>query len=302
MNNQFKVNKSSRLDLYLAEITSYSRSQISKLIKNEKIQVNSNIVTKPSFLVKEDDIIDVDFSLSEVVNDYKPSDSIKIDYLYRDKYLAVINKPRGLVVHPSSGHINDTLVNYLSNQDDYYVFDVDDINSRPGIVHRIDKDTQGVLIIAYSLDVMEKIQKQIIEGKVHRNYLALVNGVIKDKFFKVDAPLTKPTHTQKKALVNPSAGREAISHFELLSTKNNVSLLKCTLETGRTHQIRAHLAYLSHPVVGDYLYGDRNTKFKKGQCLSAYRIEFTHPILKKNIISYAPLDEYFKEILRFFYN
>ena len=301
MNSQFKVNKSSRLDLYLAEITSYSRSQISKLIKNEKIQVNSNIVTKPSFLVKEDDIIDVDFSLSEVVNDYKPSDSIKIDYLYRDKYLAVINKPRGLVVHPSSGHINDTLVNYLSNQDDYYVFDVDDINSRPGIVHRIDKDTQGVLIIAYSLDVMEKIQKQIIEGKVHRNYLALVNGVIKDKFFKVDAPLTKPTHTQKKALVNPSAGREAISHFELLSTKNNVSLLKCTLETGRTHQIRAHLAYLSHPVVGDYLYGDRNTKFKKGQCLSAYRIEFTHPILKKNIISYAPLDEYFKEILRFFY-
>ena len=301
MNNKFNVENSSRLDIYLSNVTTYSRSQISKLIKSNKIKINNKTITKSSFLVNIGDIIECDFTLDAKENDFKPTNTINIEYLYKDKYLAVINKPRGLVVHPASGHINDTLVNYLLNQDENYKFDVSDINSRPGIVHRIDKDTQGVLIIAYSIDIMEKIQKQIQEGKVHRNYLALVNGVIKDKYFKVDAPLTKPTHTQKKALVNPSYGKEAISHFELLSTKNNVSLLKCSLETGRTHQIRAHLAYLSHPVIGDYLYGDRNTKFKLGQCLSAYRIEFIHPVTKKKIVSYAPIDNYFKDALKYFY-
>lgn len=301
MISKFNVTTTSRLDLYLSNSTSYSRSQISKLIKNEKIKVNNKIITKPSFVVNSSDVIECDFVLDEKITDYKPKDTISIDYLYQDKYLAVINKPRGIVVHPSSGHTSDTLVSYLSNQDKNYSFDINDINSRPGIVHRIDKDTQGVLIIAYSLDIMEKIQKQIQSGLVHRKYLALVNGVVKDNFFKVDAPLTKPTHEQKKALVNTSIGKDAITHFQLLSTKNNVSLLKCTLETGRTHQIRAHLAYLSHVVVGDYLYGDRNSKFKLGQCLSAYEIEFTHPVTKKKLKIYAPIDDYFKSALNYYY-
>ena len=155
----------------------------------------------------------------------------QIKYLILIIYLVVINKDRGIVVHPASGHNNDTLVNYLFEQDENYYFD--NISSiRPGIVHRIDKDTQGLLIVAYDVKTMELLQKQIQERIVHREYLALVKGRVKDKYFKVDAPLTKPNHSQRKALVDINNGKEAKTHFKLISQKNNYSFLSCQLETG----------------------------------------------------------------------
>ena len=301
MKKTIEVDTPSRLDQYLSNKTSYSRSQIVKLIKSSKIIVNNKIIDKPSFNVNDGDIIEVDFSITNVEKNIIPNDEIEINYLYRDKYLAVINKSRGIVVHPSSGHTSDTLVNYLLKQDDNYKYDYSDINYRPGIVHRIDKDTQGILIIAYSNDILNAIQKEIQCGNFHREYLALVKGKIKDQLFKIDAPLTKPNHTVRKAQVNTLKGKDAVTHFKLISTRNNVSLLKCTLETGRTHQIRAHLAYINHPIIGDNLYGGSNNLLNKGQCLTAYKIDFIHPVSSKRIICYAPLDDYFKNALRIFY-
>ena len=295
------VNILSRLDQYIASNTSYSRSQVVKLIKAGNIQINNKIVTKSSQVVDVGDEITIDFALPDNNTQIIPDDTIEINYLYKDEYLAIINKKRGLVVHPSSGHKNDTLVNYLLKQDPNFKYEITDINNRPGIVHRIDKDTQGILVIAYKQNVLELLQQEIQIGKLHREYLALVNGKVIDKLFKVDAPLTKPNHTVRKAKVNTVSGRNAVTHFEFITYKNNVSLLKCKLETGRTHQIRAHLSFINHPIVGDTLYGGSNKYLTDGQCLTAYKIEFIHPITKKKIVCFAPLDEYFKKALDYYY-
>jgi 23S rRNA pseudouridine1911/1915/1917 synthase len=221
--------------------------------------------------------------------------------LYEDDDILIIDKERGMVVHPSYGHLSGTLVNAVM----YHCKDnLSSINGviRPGIVHRIDKDTSGLLAIANNVESQAILQNEIREGEFHRTYLALVYGNVKNKKFRIDAPLTRPNHTHRKAEVDIYKGREAITHCVTLANNGKVSLLKVTLETGRTHQIRAHLAYIGYPIVGDPLYGRRKEEVAlKGQALHAFKLSLIHPKTFKRVEFYAPLDDYFKDLLKYFY-
>lgn len=302
MINNYIVDVEGRLDIVLSSLSLLSRSQVQKAIKKEQVKVNDVIITSPSFKVSISDKITFDMVIDEEVKIKKPSENIKLDFVYKDEDISIINKPRGMVVHPSPGHNDDTLVNYLFD-DEEFSFDRDDTdNIRPGIVHRIDKDTSGLLVVANNVTSEGLLQDEIKHGEFHRTYLALVYGNVKDKKFKIDAPLTRPNHTKRKAEVDIYNGREAITHCERLANNGVVSLLKVTLETGRTHQIRAHLAYIGYPIVGDPLYGRRKEeKAMKGQALHAFKLSLIHPKTFKRMTFFAPIDSYFKELLRYFY-
>ena len=300
---KFTVKEGGRADVLLASLTSLSRSQAQKAIKAGFVKVDDKVIDTPSFKVPEGATLLYAPVEQEKKTFAKPENNIPLDFVYKDKDIAVINKPRGMVVHPAPGHENDTLVNYLFADDKEFDFDKDDsVNIRPGIVHRIDKDTSGLLCVAQNPESQASLQQEIREGDFHRTYLALVYGNVKYKKFKIDAPLTRPNHTERKAVVDLYKGREAITHCETLANNGKVSLLKVSLETGRTHQIRAHLAYIGFPIVGDPLYGRGNEKIAlQGQALHAYSLSLIHPRTLKRMTFYAPLDEYFKSLLRYFY-
>ncbi len=300
--NEFLSSVDGRLDVVLSKEASISRSQASKAIRNGAVLVEDKVITQASLFVEKG--VRIILLKKEEEKTFKaPPQEIEIQYAYKDKDLCVINKPRGLVVHPAPGHSDDTLVNQLFHQDEDFAFDQNNsVDIRPGIVHRIDKDTSGLLLVANNVETQAKLQEQVREKKLERSYIALVYGSIKDKKFRIDAPLTRPDHTVRKALVDPQKGREAITHCQLLARGKAVSLIRCVLETGRTHQIRAHLSYISHPIVGDLLYGHQDSRFKQeGQCLHAYSLSFIHPKTGKRITCYAPLDDYFKKLLRLFF-
>ncbi len=291
--NKLVCDTSSRLDTYISSKTNLTRSQVKKLVDSNKIFVNDKLVTKAGLILKVNDKI----TYEEQVEEHIVPKKVDYQIVYEDQYLLVINKPRGLVVHPAHGHLNDTLANGLAYDFSKTSEDITS-NFRMGIVHRIDKDTSGLLVVGKTLEAKKKLVDLVSKHLINREYLALAYGFFKDKFFKVDAPIGRDIKDRQKMAVNLINGKEAVTHFTVIKQYQDVALLKCKLETGRTHQIRVHLAYIKHPILGDPLYCSTKNKYlDQGQLLHAYRLSFIHPFLNKKMVFYAPIDNYFKKVL-----
>lgn len=260
-----------RLDKALADLTELSRSQANEAIKNGNILVNGKAV-KAKYSVKEGDLVTYDLPEPEVL-EYEAED-IPLDIVYEDDVVAVVNKPQGMVVHPSVGHTSGTLVNALM----YHIHDLSSINGvvRPGIVHRIDKDTSGLLMIAKNDRAHQALAEELKDKKSLRKYLAIVHGNISNDRGVIEAPIGRSEKDRKKQAVT-AKGKPAVTHFKVLERFGNYTLVELTLETGRTHQIRVHMAYIGHPVAGDPLYGPSKTLKGNGQFLHAQTLGFTHP-------------------------
>ena len=258
-----------RIDSYLAEELNVSRSKIQKLVKQGLILVNEKVVSN-NYVVKLGDSIVVNDDLNYDIS--VEAEDIPIDVVYEDDYLLVINKASGMVVHPAPGHYTGTLVNAL-----LYRFQLSQKDKiRPGIVHRLDKDTSGLMLVAKNDEVHDALSKMIANKEVERHYLAIVDGVIKHDTGTIDAPIGRDANNRQKMAVTDVHGKEAVTHFRVLETFSNHSLVECILETGRTHQIRVHMAYIGHPVSNDPMYGrGKSTEF--GQMLHSKSIRFVHP-------------------------
>lgn len=266
-------NENLRIDKYLMNNTDYSRSKIQKLVDEGYILVNGKEI-KPSYNVHLNDLITIDDY--DEVSDIVPQ-NIPLDIVYEDEYLLVVNKPSGMVVHPAPGNYSGTLVNALM----YHCNHLSGVNGsiRPGIVHRIDADTSGLLLVAKDDNVHNDLAKQISEKSVTRKYICLVHGVIYEDSATIDAPIGRDTHDRKKMCVTGDNSKDAVTHIKVLERYNNATLIECVLETGRTHQIRVHMNYINHPVVNDPVYGYNKMDDKEfGQMLHAKEIGFVHPI------------------------
>ncbi len=284
-------NENQRLDKAVAGELEISRSFAAKLIENGSIKVNDTI-KKPSYAVSLGDVINVRIPES------KPADiipqNIPLDIVFEDDYIIVINKQRNLVVHPSAGHEDMTLVNGLL----FHCKDLKGIGEeqRPGIVHRIDKDTTGLIVVAKNDLAMQSLTKQIAVKTAKRKYKALVEGVVKEDGC-IETNLGR-SHTDRKKQAVVKDGRYAKTSFRVQRTFNHNTLLDIELDTGRTHQIRVHMAYINHPVVGDKLYGYKRQKYVlEGQLLHAYLLEFIHPYTGKSVQFTAPLPDDFVKVL-----
>lgn len=286
-----------RLDSYLGEaLEEISRSKIAKMIKDKNILVNQK-ATKASYLVKEGDVIDIDYK--EETLDVTAED-IPLDIVYEDEDVLVVNKANGMVVHPAVGNNHGTLVNALM----YHATSLSDINGafRPGIVHRIDAYTTGLLMVAKNNYAHEFLAKQLEEKTTTRVYVALVWGVINNDTGTIDAPIGRDTHDRKKMAVSDVNSKEAITHFRVLERYENATLIELKLETGRTHQIRVHMNYIGHPVVNDAVYGRRKVIDNTGQCLHAKTLGFVHPKTKQYMEFTSELPKCFSDILAKFKN
>lgn len=280
-----------RLDNYLIDKLDSSRSKIQKLIKNNSILVNDKN-TKSSYLVKTGDIITIT-DVKEESSNIEPED-IKLDIVYEDEYLLVVNKPSGMVVHPGCGNRNHTLVNALMHHSKLSNLD----NIRPGIVHRIDAYTSGLLMVAKDDKTHRELALELKSNKAKRKYLALVHGVIVEDTATIDAPIGRDTKNRKKMCVTSVNSKDAITHIKVLERYIDTTFIECTLETGRTHQIRVHLSYINHPIVNDSVYGYKkqiNPTF--GQMLHAYTLGFTHPVTHEYLEFKAEPPKEFMEIL-----
>lgn len=282
-----------RIDKYLMNKLEISRSKIQRMIETNNILVNDNKV-KSSYTLKENDEITINEDYTEEVD--IEAENIPLDIIYEDEYLLVVNKPSGMVVHPAPGNYNNTLVNALM----YHCNNLSKVNGniRPGIVHRIDADTSGLLLVAKNDEVHTNLAKQISEKTVLRKYIALVHGVILESTATIDAPIGRDANDRKKMAVTDINSKDAITHVKVLERYKNATLIECVLETGRTHQIRVHLNYINHPVVNDPIYGKRKLDDKEfGQMLHAKTIGFIHPITKEYLEFSVDVPEKFKEIL-----
>ena len=258
-----------RIDSYLSSKLDYSRSRVQRLIKDNKIKVNGKIINN-SYLIKLNDEISVELEIDSDVD--VQGEDIPLDIIYEDDDLLIINKESGMVVHPAPGHYSGTLVNAL-----LYRYSLSGGDSfRPGIVHRLDKDTSGLMIVAKNEWAHDKLSSMISKKEVERKYLAIVSGVIKHDTGTIDAPVGRDENNRQKMAVTDHNGKDAITHFKVLERFSNSTYIECKLDTGRTHQIRVHMAYIGYPVLNDPLYGrGKCTDF--GQMLHSYSIRFSHP-------------------------
>ncbi|WP_132766634.1 RluA family pseudouridine synthase [Tepidibacillus fermentans] len=262
-----------RIDKFLVEqFAEWSRSQIQQWIKEGHVTVNEKEV-KANYKVNEEDEIVVKIPPQKDL-EIEP-ENIPLDIVYQDQDVVVINKPRGLVVHPAPGHYSGTLVNALL----YHIKDLSGINGvlRPGIVHRIDKDTSGLIMVAKNDLAHESLARQLKDHIVHRVYVALVHGNIPHDLGTVDAPIGRDPKDRKKMAVVHKNSKHAVTHFIVKERFEGYTLIECKLETGRTHQIRVHMQYIGHPLVGDPLYGPKRTLNIDGQALHAKVLGFEHP-------------------------
>lgn len=280
-----------RLDKALADLTDLSRSQANDAIKNGRILVNGQ-AKKAKYTVQVDDLISYELPEEEVL-EYQ-AENIPLDIVYQDDDVAVVNKPQGMVVHPSAGHSLGTLVNALM----YHIKDLSSINGvvRPGIVHRIDKDTSGLLMIAKNDKAHNALAAELKDKKSLRKYLAIVHGNLPNDRGVIEAPIGRSDKDRKKQAVT-AKGKPALTRFQVLERFGDYTLVELTLETGRTHQIRVHMAYIGHPVAGDPLYGPRKTLKGHGQFLHAQTLGFTHPKTGETMTFSAPVPAIFQETL-----
>lgn len=272
-----------------------TRSAVQKLIADENVLVNGTPVAK-NYKVRTGDVIEVVIPEPTVMS--AEPQNIPIDVLFEDDDLLVVNKPKGMVVHPAPGNPDGTLVNALMY---HCAGSLSGINGviRPGIVHRIDKDTSGLLIVAKNDFAHVDLAAQIKEHSFTREYRAVVHGNLKEDTGTISAPIGRNPKDRKKMAVTDKNSREATTHYEVIDRFGGYTYVKCRLETGRTHQIRVHMAYIGHPVAGDLVYGPKNTPTElKGQCLHAGLIGFIHPRSGAYLELEAPIPEYFEKFLR----
>lgn len=283
-----------RLDVFLSEqITDVTRSQIKKSVEAGETLVNGE-QTKAGRVLKVGDVVD----FNELENEINAlPENIPLDIVYEDNDLAVINKPQGMTVHPAPGNYTGTLVNAILYHFNGEISDVGG-NIRPGIVHRIDKDTSGLLVVAKNNQAHFSLAKQIAEKSCRRQYVALLEGVVKEDSGTINQPIGRSESDRKKMAVVQS-GKSAVTHFEVLERFENYTYMKFDLETGRTHQIRVHSKFIGHPIVGDKTYGYKVQKFKlNGQLLHARKLSFTHPTTGKFMTFECDIPDYFTKILK----
>ena len=323
MNNTIKFsvdaqNSGKRLDLFLTEnVKNYTRSFLKKIIENKKVKLNSNLIISPSTKVKFKDQITVNI-FHKKDQDIKPK-KIKLDLVFEDKDILVINKPKGMVVHPGAGNNENTLVNALLFK---YRKNLSNVNGalRPGIVHRIDKETSGLLVVAKNNLAHSNLGNQFSMHTIKRKYLCLSWGVVRPLNGKINTLITRDKKNRQLMTVSDVNGKKAITNYKTIKVFNikdipKISLIECELETGRTHQIRVHLKYKGTSLLGDKQYGKKNIKFKKinneffndlnklsGQALHAKTLEFVHPISNKWMSFSSDLPSSFKKILKLLEN
>lgn len=288
-----ETTENQRLDVFCASVSDHSRSKIAQMIKSGDILVNDE-VSKPSYQVEEEDVITI-LTLKPVPINLQPIE-MDLDILYEDDSLIVINKPQGLIVHPSSTSSEPTLVHGLlhytklsSSGEEAY---------RPGIVHRLDKDTSGALVVAKNDVAHAFLADQLKDKTMNRTYWAIVSGKFPHQNATVDAPIGRDKQNRQQMTVTHINAKEAVTHFRLLETFDAHSLLEAKLETGRTHQIRVHAKYMNFPVLGDNVYGYRKEGDALGQFLHAKKLEFIHPVTNELMSFEAPLPQRFEEKLK----
>ena len=289
------INK--RIDIYLAEKLDISRVAVQRMLESGKITVNEN-KSKPSYKLQKNDKIKVEEEQPQEIS-LKAQD-IPVEVLYEDNDIIVVNKPKGMVVHPANGNLDGTLVNAIMSICKESLSGIGG-EIRPGIVHRLDKDTSGAIIIAKNDKAHINLSEQIKNHEVEKTYIALVKGFVKENEATINMPIGRSQKDRKKMAVVKN-GKQAVTHFKVIDRFDNYTLLEVKIETGRTHQIRVHLTQIGYPIVGDCVYSNGKNEWNiKGQCLHAKSLKFKHPVTGKELFIEAPIPKYLQDIISTLY-